>query len=393
MPTALGPTTTASRQVSIAVMGGTGTGKTTFVNLIGRSQYLVGDGLESCTNQIQSHQFILDDISVTLIDMPGFDDTNKSDADILTMIADFLVAEYRASRYLSGIIYFHRISDVRMGGASRRNFTMFQKLCGEDVFINVAIVTTRWDQEDETIATARFAELKAKPFKSIIAGGANVFRHDHSDHSGARNILRGFIGRTAKPLLIQREMASEGKQLSDTTAGQELQRDVLQQVERYRREMEALHEEMEQSYGDDESTLKEVEEECQVLRERLVHWETEARKLDGTSSRRLGPEPFAAETAAEISSEFSVVDNSSSQTATTPGSGDGSAGEHATRKSLGLKELVGRVKKLDKRVTELDGRVKELEKPGPVQWALSVPLSAMRSMVGQVFGGGRPEPS
>jgi hypothetical protein len=64
-----------------------------FVNLAGSSQLLVGNGLESCTNHVQSHQFDLDDHHVTLIDMPGFDDTNKSDTDILTMIADFLDAE------------------------------------------------------------------------------------------------------------------------------------------------------------------------------------------------------------------------------------------------------------------------------------------------------------
>jgi hypothetical protein len=84
-------------------------------------------------------------------------------------------------------------------------------------------------------------------------------------------------------------MISEGKDLAETTAGQEFQHDIMQQVERHRREMAELLEEMEQSR--DASTLKGLEEECQVLRARLVHWQTEARKLDGTSTE-LPPNPL-----------------------------------------------------------------------------------------------------
>ena len=36
----------------------------------------------------------MDDRLVTLIDTPGFDDTTKSDADILAMIAAFLASTY-----------------------------------------------------------------------------------------------------------------------------------------------------------------------------------------------------------------------------------------------------------------------------------------------------------
>jgi len=47
--------------------------------------------LHSCTTTVQlSQQFELDGRQVTLIDTPGFDDTTKSDADILNMIAAFL---------------------------------------------------------------------------------------------------------------------------------------------------------------------------------------------------------------------------------------------------------------------------------------------------------------
>ena len=47
--------------------------------------------MESCTSKIQaSSTFELSDKLVTLVDTPGFDDSNVSDTDILKMIAVFL---------------------------------------------------------------------------------------------------------------------------------------------------------------------------------------------------------------------------------------------------------------------------------------------------------------
>jgi hypothetical protein len=62
-----------------------------FINLASGSNLRVGGGLESCTSSVNTAQaFKLDGRSVTLIDTPGFDDTSKSDSDILRMIAAFL---------------------------------------------------------------------------------------------------------------------------------------------------------------------------------------------------------------------------------------------------------------------------------------------------------------
>ena len=47
--------------------------------------------LESSTAEVQlSDEFIVDGKRTILIDTPGFDDTSKSDADILKLIAAFL---------------------------------------------------------------------------------------------------------------------------------------------------------------------------------------------------------------------------------------------------------------------------------------------------------------
>ena len=49
--------------------------------------------LESCTAEVQvTDKFLLSGRPVTLIDTPGFDDTSKTDTEILKLIALFLAA-------------------------------------------------------------------------------------------------------------------------------------------------------------------------------------------------------------------------------------------------------------------------------------------------------------
>lgn len=62
-----------------------------FVNLASGSALKVGDNLRSCTADTQaSKSFQLDGRQISLIDTPGFDDTTKSDFDVLNVIAAFL---------------------------------------------------------------------------------------------------------------------------------------------------------------------------------------------------------------------------------------------------------------------------------------------------------------
>ena len=61
---------------------------TQIINLASGSDLTVGEGLESCTYDVNvGLDFELDGRCVTLIDTPGFDDTNRSDTDILATIA------------------------------------------------------------------------------------------------------------------------------------------------------------------------------------------------------------------------------------------------------------------------------------------------------------------
>lgn len=73
-----------------------------FINTVSGSQMRISSGLRSCTSIVQiTPPFMLDGRSIRLIDTPGFDDTTKSDTEILRMIALFLTEASVSSSLLS----------------------------------------------------------------------------------------------------------------------------------------------------------------------------------------------------------------------------------------------------------------------------------------------------
>lgn len=59
--------------------------------MVSGSDLRIGKSMESCTSDVEiAKEFTLDGRKVVLIDTPGFDDTNKSDTEVLRLIAAFL---------------------------------------------------------------------------------------------------------------------------------------------------------------------------------------------------------------------------------------------------------------------------------------------------------------
>ena len=65
------------------------------------TSFAVGHGVRSATREVQeSMPFPFEGRTVTLIDTPGFDDTNKTDAEVLQLIVDFLESSWVAMKSL-----------------------------------------------------------------------------------------------------------------------------------------------------------------------------------------------------------------------------------------------------------------------------------------------------
>ncbi len=97
-------------------MGMTGSGKSSFISLCSDKQPEVGHDLESCTQTVNTYPFIYSgppQKRVFLVDTPGFDDSTRSDVEVLRELAAWLTATYAKEIRLSGIIYLHRINQPR----------------------------------------------------------------------------------------------------------------------------------------------------------------------------------------------------------------------------------------------------------------------------------------
>ncbi|KAJ8502984.1 hypothetical protein ONZ45_g11263 [Pleurotus djamor] len=211
----------------IVVMGPTGAGKSTLINTaLGRMGAKVSDQLDSCTHDIQAYRCsnpYNGEQDIVLVDTPGFDDTYRSDADILQSIADWLNSTYQRRILVSGILYLHRLSDNRFAGAPLRNLNVFNHLCGSNALKNVVLVTTMGDDLELSVKNQRLRELQDIYWHEMIGHGSRVHDFDLTSKMIWKIIDGIGIGlRQPEPLQLPKEMVDQGKSLFETKAGKTL---------------------------------------------------------------------------------------------------------------------------------------------------------------------------
>lgn len=184
--------------------------------------------------------------TVTLVDTPGFDDTNRSDTEILSLIAQWMQASYETNTLLSGMIYLYRISDPRMGRSSIKNLSMFRQLVGADNMENVLLTTTMWDKVSLEEGERREDDLihgKGSFWGPMIASGSRPRRH-HNTRQSALSLIQEIIDCNGPRLLkIQKEMA-DGRSLIDTEAGKSINEEIIMLQKQHQGELARVKEEM-----------------------------------------------------------------------------------------------------------------------------------------------------
>ena len=145
----------------------------------------------------------------------------------MKVVAAWLKYSFTAGRQLGGIIYVHRISDVRISGSSMLNFGVFQKMTGAACSKNIVLATTLWDCVDEETGIQRQAELQTVPdfWGSSCQEGSRVVRL--SDTNAIKQLLKSMTNNTPMPLRIQDEMAVHNVSSFQTSAGIALQSEDL----------------------------------------------------------------------------------------------------------------------------------------------------------------------
>lgn len=165
--------------------------------------------------------------------------------------ANYSVFDYSENRYqsghkLTGLLFFHRISDFRMGGISLKNFRTFRGLCGEQTLRNVVIVTNMWGEVNPQLGEERERELSIKDdfFKPALDKGAKMMRH-HNTLESAQEIIRHLLRNNPMVLQIQREIVDEHRDVSQTAAAEEIERELRAEKEKQRIESERVKRQME----------------------------------------------------------------------------------------------------------------------------------------------------
>ncbi|KAI6095453.1 P-loop containing nucleoside triphosphate hydrolase protein [Pisolithus sp. B1] len=267
-------------------MGPTGAGKSSFIaHVTKQAGKGVGHDLTSCTSEIKATECDVEGFSIVLVDTPGFDDTNKSDLDILKMISDWLNTEYRTSPpILSAILYFHRISDNRMAGTPLKNLRVFEKLCGKDAMYKVTLVTTMWDEVDPEVGKERLKELKKNYWQGMVSRGSTTFECEDPEGSPMK-LLRQITeqlkeqeltGERERRVKLQDEILKIGLELRQTSAGQQL---CSRLEELAQRRMETLRKIREETKRADVKTTEDLWREYNEVKNQLDSTLTQAREL------------------------------------------------------------------------------------------------------------------
>ncbi|KAF2466864.1 uncharacterized protein BDR25DRAFT_267570, partial [Lindgomyces ingoldianus] len=212
--------------IVIVVLGVTGSGKSTFINYLSDIELEVGHGLETCTDTVQCVPCTLDDGQrIWLLDTPGFDDTYRSDTEILKEVENWLNT---SGIRLTGIIYLQSISDVRFTGRGLRNLRIFKRLLGENGLANVVLATTMWTYISDEEGRRREAEIKemGEPWQHMIKQGSKIFRQDDGRRSAlaiVKYLMRTGIYACEE---VQTEALAANMKLKERTANQEVQRKI-----------------------------------------------------------------------------------------------------------------------------------------------------------------------
>ncbi|EDR07885.1 uncharacterized protein LACBIDRAFT_298188 [Laccaria bicolor S238N-H82] len=277
----------------IFLMGMTGTGKSSFIKLLTENRDIkIGGGIDPETSEIQSFSFYHKHQYVVMVDTPGFDDNrpNMSDSRLLEDITNFLIKKHKG-KTLHGLIYFHRISDVRISGTAKRNIRMMSSLCGPSAMKNVAIVTTRWDEvHKEQLQAAEKTETQLSGyFKDFTDNGAQLYRHYNTLES-AKKLISSVLDFTAIDKIQIVEEIRSRKTLFQTAAGRELASQLAQLEADHVQHIEGLVKQLEAASGlEDNSYYDELNKLRNDLRERRGKVAKDRQKLELT---QLAPTPL-----------------------------------------------------------------------------------------------------
>ncbi|PWW75439.1 hypothetical protein C7212DRAFT_364600 [Tuber magnatum] len=248
-----------SNEILIAVMGATGAGKSYFIREVsGCSGINVSNGLHSCTSQVESYSFEHAGVTITLVDTPGFNDTTRTDTEVLGEISNWTSETFRENRLLSGIIYLHSVTNIRMDGSAVKNLRMFQKLCGSGALKNVFLTTTQWSRvTDQADGEVRERDLcKERNFWGLLIDKGATLQRFHGTRESGLKLIEQLMPNKPAALDIQEQIVTQKRTLIGTDAGQCIDSELATLEKKYQGEIETLERERREAVNEKDHEMK-----------------------------------------------------------------------------------------------------------------------------------------
>ncbi|KAF9044178.1 hypothetical protein BJ165DRAFT_1479593 [Panaeolus papilionaceus] len=224
--------------VWILLLGQTGVGKSSFVQSLSQEGDLgiAKNTLESVTHEVIAYRLLnvtYNGAPISLIDTPGLSDIKISEMRIVKMIQKWM-----HTKNLSGInrmLYFDRITDIRMAGSKSRCTDIFKSLAGENAASAATLVTTMWDhvanEGMEKRVNDRYNQLQDDAYwKQFLDKGAGIVKFLNNPES-ALEILEDSLSRGGRVWFDFENMIQRNQNMRDTLLGKNLQRNVRERLE------------------------------------------------------------------------------------------------------------------------------------------------------------------
>ncbi|KAG6807943.1 hypothetical protein H0H92_005934 [Tricholoma furcatifolium] len=271
----------SSSDLVIVVMGATGSGKSTFVNLLFEEEVApVGHDLASETQLVRAYHLPDSEFPqnrIIIVDTPGFDDSERGELEIVRKISVWLAQSYDAKMQLAGVVYCHDITQRKWQGSTGRNFEVFEKLCGPAAAKKVVLLTTMWDDAaNQATLENRVEKLKTSFWKGMLDNKCVVQRGILTKEA-AQDTIDLFLSQKAhyEPLQIQTDLVTNNKSLKDTEAGRHLSKLLQKSLDTREDHVAELRKEA--------GTAKEV----QITEAEMRHIAEQLRHLNIPITRRL----------------------------------------------------------------------------------------------------------
>jgi hypothetical protein len=213
-----------------------------------------------------------------LIDTPGFDDSERQDADVLAEIAEFLAASYWNGIFLNGIILLQPVEGNRGYGSEKRRTRLFRRICGPDAYSHVVIGTTMWSKISNRADGFRMVEQRQDSpdfWAQLVGHGAEIVEHQDTRES-ALNIIRKVMHKDKTILQLQTELANADGRLSGTSAGKQLAEDLGQSSQREKDKLDTLYRDIDEM----RKSQYNYEEKIVMLLDKIQNLQEQKRRLE-----------------------------------------------------------------------------------------------------------------